>query len=284
MVNEIDDCSKVVPAELGASIYTLAADGPRKLDMEILNVEALQDCITASIAALEEIACSLPELLVGCGTEEIPLVLRHRLAEVIKGTSGAVQTARDATRTLQEMLPESLSSRGRELPQNLGTDGSTSLGDWGEQMRAPIECVCDLVNKRHLLEAVSDNPGAYRAGVERILADLEVLGASALVGLPVYVEQQRDEGDLFALHRQWLALRAEMPSEEDLFSDWAAEMAALVHRIMMFPAWTAAARRLKFEVLRTDVQMALTPEDSQLDPRLLLWLAALEVDATRRVI
>lgn len=51
---------------------------------------------------------------------------------------------------------------------------------------------------------------------------------------------------------------------------------------MLAPTWVAAGRRLKFEVLRAAIAPALSVPGSAHEERLPIWLAALEMDATRK--
>ena len=57
---------------------------------------------------------------------------------------------------------------------------------------------------------------------------------------------------------------------------------SVVERIMLAPTWVAAGRHLKFEVLRAAIAPALSVPGSAHEERLPIWLAALEMDATRK--
>lgn len=282
MTNDLSDTtadSANQAAAASAEVHVLASDGPRRVNPADLDLGTLRGEIGANIEALREVQWALPSFYLGDGAATLSFDARARFAEMIRTMGETVRATLEAARTLFDLLPD---PEAQSTPTPTGEDDQTLDRDaWRKIMSRPIERVADLVDKVMLLRAVSADSPEWSTALAQILLDLELLGRSAVANLPVY-DDRAEGGELVELYRDWLTLRATDLSSDEAITEWSIAMAAVVDRIMLAPAWTAAGRRLKFEVLRTEIAPALSAPGSALDERLPMWLAALEVDATRK--
>ncbi|MFG1393720.1 hypothetical protein [Xanthobacter agilis] len=262
-----------------ADVFVLTSDGPRKVDVSVLDLAALKAMLSSNIDALRAVQWALPRLLHGPGAAKIPFDERARFAEMVRTTGSVVQMTLEAAGGLFDTLPDP-APQTPETSEGTEGDAPLSLQKWRAAMAAPAERVADLALKVGLLQAVEGAAEEWAHGVAQILLDVELLGRSALAPLPIY-EEHAQEVDLAPLHGEWLALRAQAGAEGLDFDAWALAMSNVVHRLMTAPAWTAGGRRLKHEVLRHELSVALADADSKIDPRCPMWLSALEVDAAR---
>jgi len=282
-----DDVSNSNDANPTAEVISIIDPAnPRKIDTSLLDLAALKAEIGGMIDALGEIRWSLPTLLFGAGGTEISIDHRARLAEMVRTSGESVRLTLEAARTLFELVPDATVPTEAEPTADADAEDPAPipLADWRAAMSRRVERVADLSNKVLLLRAMQSDTSEWANGLAQLLLDVELVGKSAAASLPVY-DDPAEDADLYALHADWCRLRAASADlqGDDALDEWTLAMAQLVNRLMLAPAWTAAGRRLKFEVFRAELVLAAASERFGLDERAGMWLAALEVDATRRV-